>query len=401
VKKTQADYWAPRINAEWRKSVAAILGVGTQLIAAKESCEHGEFLRLFKGHENAVGQTLPFTLNTAERLMAVARHPVLSNSAHVQSLPQSWGTLYELTKLDDDTLIAGIKAGEITPETTRAQAAALHVEPVSNMRARRSKPARTLAAGTVRVPRWLVALGEWAERDCGGYALDCIAIESDGFYATVVATDGRRMAVVSVPQADTDERQPQVGQFLIPISDLARAIKRVPPRYKPGSRLARKNGDGCEHFVTVEAGGNGCARVASADGTGVSTSVNLGDGRYPKWRDVLNRRESDQGTAMSFCCNPDWLKDISELARAAKAGRITIRATQEPALLGAFETDDGCSATVLVMGMADVQVAEDQSASDPTKVIVVTDDTTPKVCEDISPTLRSPGHTPLVLVPVG
>jgi hypothetical protein len=42
----------------------------------------------------------------------------------------SWRTLYELTKLDDETLIAGIKAGEITPETTRAQAAALHADPV-------------------------------------------------------------------------------------------------------------------------------------------------------------------------------------------------------------------------------------------------------------------------------
>jgi hypothetical protein len=130
MKKTQAEYWAPKIHGEWRKSIEGILGVGRQLIAAKQSCEHGEFLRMFKGHENAVSQTLPFTLNTAERLMAVARHSVLSNSAHVQSLPQSWGTLYELSKLDDETLIAGIKAGEITPEMTRSQAAALHADPV-------------------------------------------------------------------------------------------------------------------------------------------------------------------------------------------------------------------------------------------------------------------------------
>jgi hypothetical protein len=32
--------------------------------------------------------------------MAVAEHPVLSNSAHVQNLPPSWGTLYELTKAE-------------------------------------------------------------------------------------------------------------------------------------------------------------------------------------------------------------------------------------------------------------------------------------------------------------
>jgi hypothetical protein len=130
MKKTRADYWAPRINAEWRKSVEGIIGVGRQLIAAKKACEHGEFLRLFKGHDNAVSKPVPFGERTAERLIAVASHAVILNPTHVSNLPQSWGTLYELTKLDDDTLIAGIKAGEITPDMTRSQAAALHADPV-------------------------------------------------------------------------------------------------------------------------------------------------------------------------------------------------------------------------------------------------------------------------------
>lgn len=133
MKKSLADYWAPRINAQWQKSVEGIVGVGRQLIAAKEACEHGEFARLFKGHANVVQDPVPFTLNTAERLMRVARHPVLSNRAHGQSLPQSWRTLYELSQLDDDTLAAGIKAGEITPETTRSQAAALRADPIERL----------------------------------------------------------------------------------------------------------------------------------------------------------------------------------------------------------------------------------------------------------------------------
>jgi len=130
LKKTKAEYWAPKIHGEWRKSIEGILGVGRQLIAAKEACEHGEFLRLFKGHENAVGDPLPFGVSSADKLMEIARNQVISDSEFVPNLPQSWGTLYELTKLDDETLIAGIKAGEITPETTRAQAAALHADPV-------------------------------------------------------------------------------------------------------------------------------------------------------------------------------------------------------------------------------------------------------------------------------
>lgn len=130
MKKTKAEYWAPRINAEWRKSVDGILNVGRQLIAAKEACEHGEFLRLFKGHEKVVSEPVPFSESTAERLMSVASHDVLSNPAHVQDLPQSWGTLYELTKLDDEQIVAGIKAGEITPDMTRAEASALRSDPV-------------------------------------------------------------------------------------------------------------------------------------------------------------------------------------------------------------------------------------------------------------------------------
>lgn len=130
MKKTKAEYWAPRINAEWRKSVEGILNVGRQLIDAKKKCEHGEFMRLFNGHENAVSQPVPFTPETAERLMAICNKPPLSNAAHAQHLPQSWYTLYELTKLDDEQIVAGIKAGEITPDMTRAEALALRADPV-------------------------------------------------------------------------------------------------------------------------------------------------------------------------------------------------------------------------------------------------------------------------------
>jgi len=131
MKKTKAEYWAPKIHGEWRKSIEGILGVGRQLIAAKQACEHGEFLRLFKGHENAVGDPVPFAVRFGEMLMAVASNAVLSNAQHGAHLPQSATALYELSRLDDETLIAGMKAGEITPETTRAQAAALHSDPVA------------------------------------------------------------------------------------------------------------------------------------------------------------------------------------------------------------------------------------------------------------------------------
>jgi hypothetical protein len=125
-----AEYWARKINAEWRKSVQGVIRVGITLIEAKKKCKHGEFLRMFRGNESVVCDPVPFGDKTAERLMLVASHEVLSNGAHAHHLPQSWGTLYELTKLDDEQIIAGIKAGEIHPEMTRAQASSLRSDPV-------------------------------------------------------------------------------------------------------------------------------------------------------------------------------------------------------------------------------------------------------------------------------
>jgi hypothetical protein len=62
--------------------------------------------------------------------VAIAENVVLSNPTHVSDLPASWGTLYELTKLDDEQIIAGMKAGEINPDMTRAQASSLRPDPV-------------------------------------------------------------------------------------------------------------------------------------------------------------------------------------------------------------------------------------------------------------------------------
>lgn len=129
MKKSHADYWAPRINAEWRKTVQGIVNVGRELIAAKAACEHREFSRLFKGSDNPVPEPVPFTIHTADRLMRIAARPAIADCAHAHSLPQSWATLHELARLDDDEIVAGISAGEITREMTRADAVALRGTP--------------------------------------------------------------------------------------------------------------------------------------------------------------------------------------------------------------------------------------------------------------------------------
>ena len=69
-------------------------------------------------------------VSKAERLMLIARHPVLSNSAHWADLPPSWRTLYELTHLcrpgqSPQRMLDLIRSGEINAFMTREDAQAL------------------------------------------------------------------------------------------------------------------------------------------------------------------------------------------------------------------------------------------------------------------------------------
>ena len=61
---------------------------------------------------------LPFSQSTANRLMKIADHPVISNSAHWPNLPASWRTLYEISKHDPETVEDLLEAGKIKPEMT-------------------------------------------------------------------------------------------------------------------------------------------------------------------------------------------------------------------------------------------------------------------------------------------
>jgi hypothetical protein len=113
------EEWADQINRQIAKTVAATVNVGRLLAAAKEELGHGAWGRMFS--EGLVS----FTQNTAGRLMAIAEHPVIANSAHVQNLPPSWGTLYQLTKIPNESLQAAIGDGRVTSATSRSQATSL------------------------------------------------------------------------------------------------------------------------------------------------------------------------------------------------------------------------------------------------------------------------------------
>lgn len=104
--------WADRIAACWRQSLDGIFATGRLLAEAKEALPHGEFRAM-------CADRLPFKPRMVQMLMAVANDARLSNAQYVAHLPPSWGTLYDLTRLDDATLDARVRDGTINPAMDR------------------------------------------------------------------------------------------------------------------------------------------------------------------------------------------------------------------------------------------------------------------------------------------
>lgn len=130
-----AEQWAERISTHHQRSVESVIETGRLLMKAKSELQHGEWGRLFDE------RMLPFDQGTAGRLIAIASHPLLSNSAHAPNLPVSWATLYELTKVPEPTLKGALKDGIITPDMPRKAVKAL--EPPKPRRVE-SKPVVTI-----------------------------------------------------------------------------------------------------------------------------------------------------------------------------------------------------------------------------------------------------------------
>jgi hypothetical protein len=116
--------WADKISGSWQKLAESIIETGQLLIEAQANLTRDSFEAMLK-------QGLPMDYTTATRLMAIARHPVLSKVAHVQLLPPHWGTLYELTKVDRDVLEAKIKDGTSRPNCSARRSRAGLMSPAS------------------------------------------------------------------------------------------------------------------------------------------------------------------------------------------------------------------------------------------------------------------------------
>jgi hypothetical protein len=105
--------WTKRIRTAARQAAEHWISLGKLLIAAKADPKlpHGEFLAMIR-------DDLPFGPRTAQMLMRIARDTRFTKAKLASHLPAAFQALYELTKLDDESLEAAVSTGAVTPAMT-------------------------------------------------------------------------------------------------------------------------------------------------------------------------------------------------------------------------------------------------------------------------------------------
>lgn len=108
------------LNAHRDRIMDALEGaatqVGRELIAAK-AAHPGRFLAW-------VASELPFSVDKAQRLMAVARFADETDPKVLSALPKGWTILFELRRVPAGRLAEAVEAGEIDSGTSREAAEA-------------------------------------------------------------------------------------------------------------------------------------------------------------------------------------------------------------------------------------------------------------------------------------
>ena len=114
VADESVEAWGARIAESYGRGVQAVVETGRLLIAAKAAVAHGQWMPLV--------ESLPFSIQTAERMMRIASHPQISNSSHAKNLPTSITTLDCLAQLDAAAFEEAREAGVISPDLERRTA---------------------------------------------------------------------------------------------------------------------------------------------------------------------------------------------------------------------------------------------------------------------------------------
>jgi hypothetical protein len=114
------EEWAEVIRPDLAAGAAFYIGAGRKFLQAKAALKktNGSFVHL-------VTVLLGCDLDTVERWMEIARHPVISDSATSRNLPTAWTTLHQLARIPPELLFKYIADGSVHPQLTYSGAVSL------------------------------------------------------------------------------------------------------------------------------------------------------------------------------------------------------------------------------------------------------------------------------------
>jgi len=113
---SSVPHWLEYIAPDFAQANTNTIAGAKKLIEAKKA------LRKSKGSFRQLVEGLGMDLDKAERLMVIARHPVLSDSAHARNLPLSWMTQFTLAKIPAEVLAQLIADETVHPGLERKEA---------------------------------------------------------------------------------------------------------------------------------------------------------------------------------------------------------------------------------------------------------------------------------------
>lgn len=137
-----AARFAEAITFAWQTSIQGFIAAGQILTEAKTALQHGEFTHM-------VDEMLPFGKRVAQTLMRIAADKRLHARSIAALLPADYTTLYELTRLTDDTFQARLADGTIRPDMRRGEAVKGRMDASREVRL---TTMRELAANPMQLP---------------------------------------------------------------------------------------------------------------------------------------------------------------------------------------------------------------------------------------------------------
>lgn len=208
----------------------------------------------------------------------------------------------------------------------------------------------------IRLPGWIGRLRKWVEAASPKNGGDAVRLSATPELAELVATDGRRIAIVRAKQiaGAPASREQGISIAIDGLADAITAIGGSKPR-KPPKGSPRPAAE--DRPVSVEPGEPAAVSLASG---GATVAVEARRRFYPDWRELERVIAADiVREAHTVNCDPQYLADLADVAKAAGAESIRLTLTQHAKrvemVVAQFTTIDEVSVTLAIAGIGDAE----------------------------------------------